>query len=356
MRKNTKSLVQQIKRKKEFANAHKSRNPLLRSIVRVLYGGGETCKNMIACRVEMFHILRDYLVSMYIKEEHLDKKEIPVFKDNVKVLTISSDKLGEGVETGPTGVRVATGMGPNERTLRLACKYAIWCDSCFDYERIVTELVASYVCPNFPMLISQVPYKHGFLRFYEVADTTLAEFLVSKKYDEYTLGSIVAQNALAVLTFHYIVNKSHNDAHEMNILLMKTDDASRESYWHYKITYYDIIFSMNGMTKSRKELDVYVKNCGWLALLTDFGRAVEYTPESGNWDYKCICQGQLISAAFKRFKVDSTKFLQGSELNSKSKAFTCLRNISEMINGCVLFEKKEGMTVIGPVFNIEFPA
>jgi len=126
--------------------------------------------------------------------------------------------------------------------------------------RLINELIFSKVCPNFQMNYdSFVTTKDNKLKevvlyneYIEYGD--LEKFLTNNVLDEKMMFNILFQIIIALTSMKIHLNMVHYDLHKKNILIKKVEKGG---YWTY-------------ILNKRK---YYLKNLGFIVLLTDFGFA-----------------------------------------------------------------------------------
>lgn len=175
------------------------------------------------------------------------------------------------------------------------------------------------------------------MRFFELADTTLGDFLVDKNNNSSleTSISILAQVTMAVFTLHTVGNKTHNDIHHNNIMLMKTDKKSG-MYWHYRVPAISFTLTANKYKKTITYTDLFIQNCGWLALLADFGEMGTYNTDGISSDFQSVFSSVFVYANESYLSIEN-----------------CLDYLREVRNPAVLFEKPDGKVINDKPFTLD---
>lgn len=123
----------------------------------------------------------------------------------------------------------------------------------------------SNICPKNNKNYKDLCYYFGNKKYYmcinELADGDLFSLIRKKNTKLFRLSIIknfIAQMFISVYSLHYYLNYSHNDTHLGNFLYVKIPHSNND-YYHYII---------NGK-------DYYLKNKGYIIILTDFGRSTK---------------------------------------------------------------------------------
>ena len=143
--------------------------------------------------------------------------------------------------------------------------------------------------------------------------------------------SIFAQLLLSIYLFHNKFNYYHKDAHLKNFLYKKVNVNEPDVYLHYKIN----------------DTNYYIKNCGYIVVLADYGLSTEITEPSNNnllfEDYEdIICKLFSYNKKIKHLNDIKTNFIKSSfdEFSFLDKIMEKYLCIKKEKNGITLINEK----------------
>ena len=164
---------------------------------------------------------------------------------------------------------------------------------------------------NYPKLIQKGTH---LIVLNELADGDLATILFEPNFHSSfeIIKNTLQQIYISILTFHLYTNKIHADCHYGNFLYHKIKAGG---YIHYKI--YDV--------------DVYIKNLGYLWIIWDYGLAKRQTYENSYVDYDRIICAFINNTPKRRYGwIQTTEFIYSDQIaNFVEDVNVCLRVLDQ---------------------------